>query len=59
MNYPHCLSITTRQQRKKTSPGYRTFRCSGCRRIFNERTATPFNSLEYPVNPRIMMVESV
>jgi hypothetical protein len=49
MNCPYCLSIATKQQRKKTSLGYRTFCCSGCRRTFNERTATPFNYLAHGI----------
>jgi len=50
MNCPYCLSIATKQWRKKTSLGYRTFCCSDWRRTFNERTATPFNYLEYPTH---------
>ncbi len=48
MNCPYCASTATKQQTKQTSLGYRTFRCSVCQRTFNERTATPFNFLEYP-----------
>lgn len=50
MNCPHCTSAATTEQRKKTTLGYRTFRCSACRRTFNERTGTPFNCLEYPTD---------
>ncbi len=56
MNYPYCLSIATKQQRKKTSPGYRTFCCSDCRRTFNERTATPFKYLAYPTDIVLLVV---
>jgi putative transposase len=56
MNCPYCLSTTTTQQSKATSLGYRTFRCSACRRIFNERTGTPFNSLEYPTDIVLLVV---
>ena len=48
MNCPHGVSSTIKEQGKKTSLGYRTFRCSACQRTFNERTGTPFNFLEYP-----------
>jgi len=34
VNYPHCASTTTKEQTKKTSLGYRTLRCSTCRRTF-------------------------
>jgi putative transposase len=56
MNCPYCLSIATKQQRKKTSLGYRTFCCSDCRRIFNERTATPFNHVAYPTDIVLLVV---
>ncbi len=56
MNCPYCLSIATKQQRKKTSLGYRTFCCSDCRRIFNERTATPFNYVAYPTDIVLLVV---
>jgi putative transposase len=56
MNCPYCLSIATKQQRKKTSLGYRTFCCSDCRRTFNERTATPFNYLAYPTDIVLLVV---
>jgi transposase-like protein len=56
MNCPYCLSTTTTQQSKATSLGYRTFRCSACRRIFNERTGTPFNYLEYPTDIVLLVV---
>ncbi len=45
MDCPHCTSPTTKEQSKKSSLGYRTFRCSSCKRTFNKRTATPFNFL--------------
>ena len=32
MNCPHCASTATKEQTKKTSLGYRTFRCSACKR---------------------------
>ncbi len=48
MNCPHCALTATKEQTKQTSLGYQTFRCLGCKRIFNERTGTPFNFLKYP-----------
>jgi transposase-like protein len=48
MNCPHCTSTTTKKQNQKTTLGYCTFRCSACKHLFNERTGTPFNFLEYP-----------
>ncbi len=56
MNCPHCASPRTKEQRKITALGYQTFRCSDCRRIFNERTGTPFNSLEYPTDLVLLVV---
>ncbi|GAC1701515.1 MAG: hypothetical protein PVS3B3_28990 [Ktedonobacteraceae bacterium] len=56
MNCPSCLSATTKEQSKKTSLGYRTFRCSACHRIFNERTGTQFNYLEYPTDIVLLVV---
>src|SRR5947209_3422309 len=56
MNYPYCTSPTPKEQRQKTSLGYRTFRCSACRRTFNERTNTPFNFLEYPTDIVLQVV---
>jgi len=47
MNCPHCASTVTKEQTKKTSLGYRRYRCPACKRAFNERTGTRFNSLEY------------
>ena len=56
MNCPHCASVTTKEQAKKTSLGYRTFRCSACKQTFNERTGTPFNFLEYPTDVVLLVV---
>ena len=56
MNCTHCASPATKGQRKKTVLGYRTFRCSSCQRIFNERTGTPFNFLEYPTDIVLLVV---
>ncbi len=56
MNCPQCASTTTKEQTKKTSLGYRTFRCSACKRTFNERTGTAFNFLEYPTDIVLLVV---
>src|SRR5258706_3554345 len=56
MTCPHCASSVTKEQKKKTLLGYRTFRCSACQRIFNERTGTPFNYLEYPTDIVLLVV---
>ncbi|GHO63076.1 hypothetical protein KSC_019680 [Ktedonobacter sp. SOSP1-52] len=56
MNCPYCTRSTTKEQRKKTSLGYRTFRCRECQRTFNERSGTPFNYLEYPTEIVLLVV---
>jgi putative transposase len=56
MHCPYCTCPTTKEHNKKTSLGYRTFRCLGCRRTFNERTATPFKYLEYPTDIVLLVV---
>ena len=45
-----CGSDRTSLHRRRTSLGYRTFTCRACRRLFNERTGTPFNDLQYPTD---------
>jgi putative transposase len=56
MNCPYCAGFTTRRRAKKTELGYATFFCSACRRIFNERTGTPFNYLEVPTDIVFLVV---
>src|ERR1700716_3940193 len=56
MTCPYCASSVTKEQKKKTLLGYRMFRCSACQRIFNERTGTPFNSLEFPTDIVLLVV---
>jgi putative transposase len=58
MNCPYCLSLATKQRSKKTSPGYRTYRCQQCQRAFHERTGTPFHSLDYPTDIVLLVVFS-
>ncbi len=56
MPCPHCASTATTERPKRTTLGYRTYRCHACRRSFNERTGTPFNYLEYPTDLVLLVV---
>src|SRR6187431_1818694 len=56
MNCPSCASTEIAERAKKTSLGYRTFKCQQCKRTFNERTGTPFHSLEYPTDIVLQVV---
>ena len=56
MTCPHCAATTPRELTKRTQLGYRTFRCSGCRHQFNERTGTPYNYLEFPTDIVLLVV---
>src|SRR5574342_165398 len=56
MNCPHCLSSNTRESPKKTSLGYRTFRCQDCATTFNERTGTAFNRVQCPTDVVMLVV---
>src|SRR3712207_3641511 len=56
MTCPHCGATTTTELTKRTQLGYRTFRCSACRRQFNERTGTPFTHLEFPTDIVLLVV---
>jgi putative transposase len=56
MNCPRCGSAKTNQSCHKTALGYRTFRCSECKRRFNERTSTPFNNLQFPTDVVLVVV---
>jgi transposase-like protein len=53
---PHCSSSETSRRRRRTSLGYRTFACRACRRVFNERTGTPFNDLQHPTDVVLLAV---
>ncbi len=50
MAYPHCAATTTTELPKRTQLGYRSVRCSACRRQCNKRTGTPYNYLEFPTD---------
>jgi putative transposase len=52
----HCAAPATIEQRRHTALGYRTFRCRACRRVFNERTGTPYNHLQYPTDLVLLVV---
>ncbi|WP_201377606.1 IS6 family transposase [Ktedonobacter sp. SOSP1-85] len=56
MHCPHCTSPSTKEQRQKTTLGYRIFRCFACKHLFHERTNTPFNYLEYPTDIVLLVV---
>lgn len=56
MNCPHCAATTVRKRVKQTKLGYMTFFCPECRSLFNERTGTPFNFLEYPTDVVLLVV---
>ena len=53
---PHCNSSETSRRRRCTALGYRTFACRACRRVFNERTGTPFNDLQHPTDIVLLTV---
>src|SRR5215216_5014490 len=56
MNCPYCSSSATTRLATNTSLGYPIFRCSQCKHKFNERTATPFNHLQFPTDVVLLVV---
>jgi len=48
----HCVSCDSELLAKfgETNLSYKKFRCEDCGEMFNERTETPFNRLEYPTD---------
>jgi len=44
------------QQPRGTALGYRTCRCRARRRVFNERTGTPFNHRHVPTDIALLVV---
>ena len=56
MHCPQCAATPASEQRRRTALGYRTFRCRQCRRVFNERTGTSFNHLQYPTDLVLLVV---
>ncbi len=53
---PHCGWGETGQRRRRTALGYRTFAGRACRRVFNERTGTGFNDVQYPTDVVVLAV---
>jgi putative transposase len=56
MPCPHCQSTATAERPDRSKLGYRRFRCRDCMRIFNERTGTSFNRLQYPTDVVCLVV---
>ena len=56
MTCPHCESTATTERSDRTELGYHRFRCRDCGRVFNERTGTPFNRLQYPTDVVCLVV---
>ncbi len=50
MPCPHCAAIVTSELRRRTTLGYRMFRCRACRRTCNKRTGTPYKHLLVPTD---------
>jgi transposase-like protein len=53
---PYCSSHATARLTANTSLGYPTFRCSQCKRKFNERTGTVYNHLQFPTDIVLLVV---
>ena len=53
---PRCSSSETSSRSRRTSTGYCTFACRACETVFNERTGTPFNDLQYPTDVVMLAV---
>ncbi len=56
MPCPHGGSETTQEQAKRTSLGYRTFRCPAWRPRCHERRGTPFNDRRVPTDTVFLVV---
>ena len=56
INCPHGQSANISQYEKRTSLGYRVFRCHCCKAMFNERTGTAFNAVQFPTDMVLMVV---
>ncbi len=56
MPCPHGAATALAEQARRTALGYRTFHCRACRRMFNERTGTPYNHLQYPTDLALLVV---
>ena len=56
MNCLHCASSSTTLLSRRTSLGYKVFRCRQCHRVFNERTGTVLNHLQFPTDIVLLVV---
>jgi len=56
MPCPYCAAPATTEMRRRTTLGYRMFRCRACRRTCNERTNTPYNHLQVPTDSAVLVV---
>jgi len=56
MTCPHCAATVTTQMARRTTLGYRMFRCRACRRTCNERTGTPYNHRQAPTDVAVLVV---
>jgi len=56
MPCPYCATSVRTELRRRTTLGYRMFRCRACRRTYNERTGTPFNHLQVPTDVAVLAV---
>src|SRR5215831_19209688 len=56
MGCPYCQGAATQELDRRTTLGYRLFRCRVCRRTCNERTSTPFNHLQVPTDIALLVV---
>ena len=56
MNGPHGDSGATGRRGRRSSLGDRPFAGHACRRIFNARSGTPFNELQYPTDLVLLAV---
>jgi len=53
---PHCAATPATEQLRRTALRYHIYRCVRCRRVFNERTGTPYNYLQYPTDLVLLVV---
>ncbi len=58
MPCPHGAQTVTAALPRRTTRGYRTCRCPGCRRSCNERTGTPFAHAQVPTDIVPLVVRS-
>lgn len=56
MNCPYCQSKNILHRQGATKLGYKRYQCRDCQKRYNERTETPFNFLEYPIDIVFLIV---